>query len=285
MSKPAFREYAPGTAIDHGDRTYVVEERISHGKFGTVFACRDDWGQKRILRVVRPFSRNYESVREKWPGQVTELQGFQHPGLVYVQAGFEHEGAFHLVLERCDYRLDRFLNSPAWDGARWFRAVARPVLCALEHLHRSGYTHQNLHPHNVFCTLHLDNLHPDSLFSGALKLGDLDVNVLLGRVEVLNTKIPRWLVPPEYLSPSDFGPLDHRVDVYQAGLLLLAILQGRITHFTFEDISAGLPARTAEKLESGYGPIVARALHVNVADRFQGARELWQALSAEPIYR
>lgn len=278
MSKTTFREYAPGETVCSGQGAYVVEERISHGKFGYVFACRNQWGHTRILQIVLPFSRAYENVREVWPRQMSELQRLQRPDLVYIEDCFEHAGHFHLVLERCDYRLDQYIASPVWDGSRWLKAVARPVLCALEQIHAAGYTHKNLHPQNIFCAVPLDHLHPDSVFHGAIKLGDLAVNTLLGNVDVLNTKLPRWLVPPEYLNPSECGPMDHRVDIYQAGLLLLCVLQGRITRYSFEEISTALPARNAEKLGSGYGRSIAQALQLKVNDRFQSALELWQAL-------
>jgi serine/threonine protein kinase len=282
MSEAPFHDYSPGDTLRNGERTYTVEERIAHGKFGAAFACRDHWGYPRVLRIVRPFSRAYENVRETWARQAAELRRVQHPNLVHVDDSFEHGGRFHLVLERCDFRLDRYIASPAWDGSRWFRAIARAVLCALAHVHAAGYTHRNLHPHNVFCALHLEHLHPDSIFSGAVKLGDLEVNVLLGNVDVLNAKLPRWLVPPEYLNPSDLGPMDHRVDIYQAGLLLLCVLQGRIMRYSFEEISTGLPAKHAENLESGFGRSVARSLQLKVADRFDSALELWQSLGGSP---
>lgn len=278
MGKGEFCGYLPGEVIRNGKGTYVVEERIARGKFGAAFACRDDWGHSRVLRVLWPFARPYGNVREKWAEQAAEMQRVRHPAVVALLDAFEHEGVFHLVLERCDYRLDRYLLSPSWDGARWLKAVARPLLCALDHLHGAGYTHKSLHPQTVFCTVPLDRFHPDALFSGAIKLGDHDANTLLGNVDVLNTKLPRWLVPPEYLNPSELGPMDHRVDVYQAGLLLLCVLQGRITRYSFEEISVGLPARTAEKLDSGYGEVVARALQLKVSERFQSALEFWQAL-------
>jgi serine/threonine protein kinase len=278
MGKVEFCEYLPGKVIRNGRETYVVEERIARGKFGYVFACRDSWGYPRVLRVLWPFARPYANVRESWAQQAADLQRTRHPDVVALLDAFEHDGVFHLVLERCDYRLDHYVLSPAWDGGRWLKAVARPLLSALDHLHATGYTHKSLHPQTIFCTVPLERFHPDALFSGAIKVGDSDANTLLGNVDILNTKLPRWLVPPEYLNPSELGPMDHRVDVYQAGLLLLCILQGRITRFSFEEISVGLPAKTAEKLDSGYGDVIARALRLKVADRFQSARELWQAL-------
>jgi serine/threonine protein kinase len=269
MSKIAFDEYSPGTLIRHRERTYVVEQRISRGKLGHVFSCRDDAGEPRVVQVLWPFSRSYENVRERWIEQAGELRRLDHPGLLALFDGFEHGGCFHLVHEPGERRLDHELESPGWDGHRALLEVAGPMLGALDAAHRAGYTHRNLHPRNIF----------RGASGGAYKLGDLAADTLLGKVDVLNTKISRWLVPPEYLSPSDCGPMDHRVDVYQAGLLLLCLLHGRISQYSFEEISRGAPAKAAQTLASNYGEILARALRPKVADRYGSALELWEALS------
>lgn len=267
MSKSAFQEYSPGALIRNGGRAYVVEERISRGKFGYAFSCRDDGGTPRILQVLWPFSRSYETVREKWSEQADELRRLEHSGLVRVLEGFEHSGCFHLVHERCERRLDHQIDSSGDDASRCLLDVAGPVLGALDAVHRAGYTHRNLHPRNVFRAA-----------SGAIKLSDLAVDTLLGNVDVLNTKISRWLVPPEYLSPTECGPMDHRVDIYQAGLLLLCMLRGRVTQYSFEEISRGAPARDAGELASEYGEILARALRPKVEERYETALELCNAL-------
>jgi serine/threonine protein kinase len=285
VRKTDFEGYRIAEEIRGGSGTYRIEARISRGKFGETFRCRDEWGRPRILRVLLPFSRSAAGTRERWGAQADELRSLQHPNLVHVHDHFFRGEVFHLVVERCDYRLDRYLSSSLWDGVRWFKTVAREVLLALDHLHRHGRFHRNLQPHNVFLVTALETLHPDALFEGALKLGDWAVNHLLGDVEVVNSKLPRWLVPPEYLSPSDFGPMDQRADVYQAGLLLLCVLQGRVLRYSFEEISTGVPAQQAEKLESSYGPVVARALSPKVADRHVGARALWAALEGSSEQR
>jgi serine/threonine protein kinase len=267
MAKSTFREYGSGMAIRNGEKIYVVEERIAHGKFGETFACRDEGDRARILQIVWPFSRSYENVRERWAQQAAELRQVEHSCLVPLLDAFEHEGGFHLVHERCDGRLDHAIASPDWDGDRSLLEVARPVLQALGHVHGNGYTHRNLHPRNVFRT------------SQGVKLGDLAANTLLGNIDVLNAKIPRWLVPPEYLSPSECGPMDHRVDIYQVGLLLLCVLRGRIVQYSFEEISIGLPAKEATALECGPAAAIARALQPRVLDRFDSAADCWEALA------
>jgi serine/threonine protein kinase len=280
MRKSDFHEYSPGTVVRNGDRAYYVEDVISRGKLGYAFACRDDRGGFRTLQVLWPFSRSYENVREQWSQDAADLQRVRHPGLVSLLDGFEHQGCFHLVHERFAHRLDRQIASPDWDGERWLLAVARPLLGALAHLHQSGLTHKDLHPRNVLCAIDLQQAQPEAWPGRAFMLGDLAVNRLLGNVDVLNTKISRWLVPPEYLNPSECGPLDYRTDIYQAGLLLLCMLQGRIVPYSFEDISTGLPAQAAEELDSGFGQVLARALQPKVKERFQHAGDLWQALSS-----
>jgi serine/threonine protein kinase len=277
MSKPNFQGYSAGEAVPRGERAYVVGERISHGGFGAVYACRDDWGNPLRLRVLWPISRAYENVRERWLEQVEEVRRAGHPRLLHVYEGFEHDGFFHLVTERYEHRLDSSVLEAGGGGPEWLGAVAGPVLCALDHLHRAGYTHRNLHPGNIFLAASPGPAVALPAGGAGIKLGGLAVTQLLGNVDVLNLLIPRWLVPPEYLNPSEFGRMDHRVDIYQAGLLLLAILQGQIPRFSFEETVAGAPARAARELGS---EAIARALQPKAGDRFDSALELWRALGA-----
>jgi len=278
VSKGSFHEYSPGTAISNGERTYVIGERFSHDNFGFDYVCRDEWENSLRLRVLWPLSRPYEDVREKWKQQAEELRRVQHPNLIHLHDAFEHDGSFHLVSEHFESRLSDLIQEPGWDGAGWFLAVAGSVLCALDHIHRAGYTHRDLHPHNVFFAVSPQAMRPDAPLSGAVKVGGLPVTCLLGNVDVLNSLVARWLVPPEYLNPSEFGrQMDQRVDIYQASLLLLAVLKGRLPRFTFEDTVLQAPAKAAE-VETGWGTVLARALQPKVEDRFVSALEFWRAL-------
>jgi eukaryotic-like serine/threonine-protein kinase len=279
MSKTGFREYQSGDTVRGESRTYVVEERLAHGPFGYAYACRDEWGRDLVLEVVWPFTRPYRNVREKWQQQAVELRRLQHPNLVHVYDSFEHGGSFHLVVERCDHPLEGYVLSPAWSGPRWFKAVAAAVLGGLDHIHRAGLVHRNLHPRNILCSVALERFHPAALPPGAIKISDLASNHLIGNVDLMNMRIAKWLTPPEYLNPSRHGLMDHRVDVYQAGLLLLAVLLGRVPRFSFEEIAVGLPGKTAAELQSSFGKVLARALQLDVEDRFPDALAFWQELA------
>jgi serine/threonine protein kinase len=278
MERIGFSDYQPGAVIRRGDRAYRIEDRLAAGPLGSLYAARDDWGVEVVIRVLWPFSRPYADVRESWLQQGLALRQAGHPNLVCIYDSFEHRDRFHLVVERCAYRLESFLELPTFNGARWVKTVAGAVLCGLDHLHAAGYYHRNLHPRNIFCATSLDRMHPAALPAGGIKIGDFGVTHLVGNVDVMNTQIARWLTPPEYLNPSHCGLMDHRVDIYQAGLLLLAVLLGRIPLFTFEQIAAGAPGQTAARLTASCGEVIARALALKVEDRFDSAFEFWQAL-------
>ena len=53
--------------------------------------------------------------------------------------------------------------------------------------------------------------------------------------------------PPEAYDAAEYGPIDHRADVYQAGLLFLCFLDGQRYRFSRVEILAGRPRQLAEQ--------------------------------------
>jgi hypothetical protein len=60
----------------------------------------------------------------------------------------------------------------------------------------------------------------------------------------------RWMLPPEAIDPSEFGQLDHRIDIYHTGLLFLQLAYGDDLWFTAEEIKSGKPREMALVLPS-----------------------------------
>jgi len=46
--------------------------------------------------------------------------------------------------------------------------------------------------------------------------------LVLSEVDATNTRA-EWMSPPEVRDPQEYGAMDHRIDIYHAGLLLLQI--------------------------------------------------------------
>jgi hypothetical protein len=79
------------------------------------------------------------------------------------------------------------------------------------------------------------------------KLGGLGVTKLFSELDATNT-LAEWIRPPEARDPSEYGPLDRRIDIYHLGLLFLQLAYSREIRFTADEIMAGRPREMALEL-------------------------------------
>jgi serine/threonine-protein kinase len=112
------------------------------------------------------------------------------------------------------------------------------------------------------------------------KIGDLGITNLEAEMDVFNTMVGKWMMPPEFLKPDQYGKIGKQVDIYHAGLLFLSLLLGRIPTFTERDILDGGPRNMAEGLKSIYSPAIAKSLRRHVENRTQTAIDFWKDVSA-----
>jgi serine/threonine-protein kinase len=113
----------------------------------------------------------------------------------------------------------------------------------------------------------------------SFKVGDLGLTRLESDIRVFQTLLAEWMRPPEAFNPEEFGAVGRHVDIYQTGLLLLALMLKEIPYFTREEILGGIPQALAAKHDSRFGPVVAKALRRHVEWRTQTALEFWRELT------
>jgi serine/threonine protein kinase len=155
--------------------------------------------------------------------------------------------------------------------------IARCLLQAAHYLHINQYAHQDIHLGNVFAAFAKDEMWPTGPGSIQFKLGDLGVAKLFSELDASNT-LAEWMLPPEVLEPSEFGPMDYRIDIYHIGLLLLQLAHSRLLHFSREEILAGRPRELALSLSVPYSFALEKALRRHVTFRTASAIELWRDL-------
>lgn len=90
------------------------------------------------------------------------------------------------------------------------------------------------------------------------------------------------MLPPEVFDPKEFGPMDHRIDIYHCGLLFLHLLNGAEIRFTNEEILGGRPRQLALQLPPPYNFALEKALRRHVAARTASPMELWRDLNSPP---
>lgn len=111
------------------------------------------------------------------------------------------------------------------------------------------------------------------------KLGDLGVTKLLTELNPQNTRA-QWMLPPEVINTAEFGPIDHRSDIYHCGLLLLQLAYSQELKFTQEETLAGKPREMASKLPTPLNFALEKALRRHAAMRTGSAEELWRDLNS-----
>jgi serine/threonine protein kinase len=159
--------------------------------------------------------------------------------------------------------------------------VARCLLQAVHFTHLNGLVHQDIHEGNVFAAIAKDEMLPEDETRTTIqfKLGDLGVAKLFGEIDAQNTRAP-WMLPPETLDPAEFGPLDHRIDIYHTGLLLLQLALSSGLRFSNEEIKAGKPRELALTLQAPFNFALEKALRRHVQFRTASAMELWRDLKS-----
>ncbi len=275
----SFRPPQEGEVIECLGRRYTLGRATGHGYFGAVFQCTDEWGNDLVAKVLLPQGRTYEQVRQEWLTELQNLKALRHPNITYVYDAFECRDTFYLIIERCAVTLMDLIGAPDLPGEDWLPAVSRDLLQAIDFIHQSGYVHKDISPTNVLVVMSREQLLSAPPAMVVFKVGDLGISRLESDINLFNTILAKWMHPPEFLDPEQFGAIGKPVDIYHGGLLLLSLLLGRIPQFTPEEIAAGEPRRLAERVPSRYAPAIVRALRRHVAFRTQTAIDFWRDLN------
>ena len=259
------------------DNTYRIGSIIGEGSFGVVYECTDAWGNPLAVKILKPLG-TYEQVRDNAIAELEKLRHLRHPNVTYVHDAFEFRHTFYIVFERCWQPINQFIQRDQFNGYVWLRAIARHILQAVHFLHCNSYVHQDIHGGNVFVATRSDDMSPDDMIF-TFMLGDLGITKMVTEMDAKNTVLAEWMRAPESLVPAEYGPMDHRMDIYHCGLLFLQILLGRPLAFTTEEVLAGMPREVALKIGGSFSFALEKALRRHVDFRTASALEFWRDLN------
>ena len=257
--------------------TYTIGGKIGEGNFGIVYDGKDIWDNDLAIKVLKP-NGTYDKVKKSAEGEFRKLLDLRNPYITYVYDAFEYRDTFYIITERCHLSLVDIFNLDKFDGRVWLKPIARSLLQAVHYLHLNSYAHQDIHPGNVFTAFVKDEMIPDKNQVMQFKLGDLGVAKLHHEIDGKNT-LAQWMLPPEVLNSEEFGPADHRIDIYHLGLLFLQLAHSKQMTFTAQEILDGKPREFAMELPAEYSMPIERALRRHVAARTGSAMEMWNQIN------
>ena len=278
LSQKTFMLPAPDEIITSllTGNTYSIGQRIGEGNFGIVYSCTDVWGNELAVKILKPLG-TYERVKASAEAEFAKLVALRHPNITYIYDAFEFRDTFYIITEQCFCPVSKLFTLKDFNGLSWVMPVARCLLQAVHFLHINKVVHQDIHPGNAFTTFVRDEM-PTEAKAIQFKLADLGVSKLFHEVDGTNTR-NQSILPPEVLSPEEYGPIDYRIDLYHVGLLLLQLAISEERAFTRDEILDGMPREIAETLPPPLNFALSKALRRHVPYRTTSAMELWRDLS------
>lgn len=256
--------------------SYYIDQQIGEGAFGIVFSCIDTWENDLVIKVLKPSTDDQPSVQDHAIKELQALVLVRHPYVVHVHDAFELDGACCIVSDRCHETLHDFVGRPNFSPHIWFKGLARCLLQAVHFTHCQNFVHCDIHEGNVFVRFTPDEIAPEQFSAMQFKLGDFGLARMISAITPEATFL-NAIRPPEAMD-SEFGPVDHRVDVYQTGLLFMRFLLGPQAAFTQQDLLDGRPAELALQQQQPLFDAIAGMLFRHSCNRAPNALAAWNRI-------
>lgn len=206
-----------------GDDRYEIIEQISETDFAFLFKARDKVLNRdvAIKQVKDEFLAEPEKLESYWR-EARMLAELEHPYIITIYDVVQSKG--WLILELMQGSLKQKLAGEPID-LEDLRLTMVYVCQALHCLHEKGIVHGDVKPGNLL----LDK-------NNRIRLGDFGVAAELSADSDLAIKgTPKYL-PPEVISPDDFGDVGPSSDLYSLGFTAYELMCGD----NFEQLFPGL---------------------------------------------
>jgi serine/threonine-protein kinase len=260
---------------------YVVESVLGQGAMGAVYKAFDpDIRRAVAIKTIRGDLMQDRSTGEalvaRFRNEAQAAGRLAHPGIVgvyeYGRAGDDAYIAMEFVEGHAlrDYFARRVLF-----GETDIVSVMVQLLEALGHAHERNVWHRDIKPGNLIV-----------MIDGRVKIADFGI----ARVEASDlTQTATLMGTPGYIAPEMYrrGPVDHRADLFAAGVVLYQLLAGRVPFEGSADAVmysvchddpppiASLPDRAHL---AHFDPVIAMAMAKQPEQRYQSAAAFRDAI-------
>jgi serine/threonine-protein kinase len=261
---------------------YPVHGVIGRGSMGVVYLGHDPVIDRRVAiktiqrQLLQPGANDY-NVAARFRVEAQAAGRLNHRNIVSVYHFGEDPAFDYIVMEFvAGHSVNDYLKRPGQLSTNDVLCLMFQLLDALHYAHESGVVHRDIKPANLMVS-----------GEGRLKITDFGI----ARTETSQiTRINTVVGSPGYMAPEQYtgGPLDRRVDVFSAGVMLYQLLTG-VMPFAGADeaimyqIVYGqhepLTRRLNDMSYVAFDMIIDRALAKDPADRYATALEFRDALT------
>lgn len=262
---------------------YRIVRKIGAGAMSEVYLAvhvqHDD--VRYALKVLRQDLVHQTDLGHRFREEGKVLERLDHPGIVRVYECFETDGALCMALAYVDGQsLEDVLSERGAMDASAALPIFEVVLAALDYAHRSLVIHRDVKPSNIL----IDR-------SGQPLLCDFGIARQIGQRG--RTGVGMTLGTPQYMSPEQIQApqkIDHRSDLYSAGVMLYEMLAGRVpfggasTDSDYAVLQQHVHAEPPDPrtfnpaIDARMCSVLEKALCKDPGRRFQGGLEFWRAI-------
>ncbi|ALL70960.1 serine/threonine protein kinase (plasmid) [Paraburkholderia caribensis MBA4] len=253
---------------------YVVIRRLGEGGMGRVYLAelKEARARKFAVKLLRPELTGDASFRQRFHDEAQHQAQLDHENIVEMVDYFELKGDYYLVLDYVDGQtLSDMIDARQGKGLPEKQALAiiTGVLNGLDCAHQKAIVHRDVKPSNV-------------LVDARGRARITDFGIATDALRLTRTRDGQIVGTPEYMSPeqlSGSAAIDHRSDIFSAGVMLYQMLTGDMPFkgdsfpsIQAQQISNPVPNPRAvnPKIPKRLAEIVRRAMQKSPADRFQG---------------
>lgn len=272
---------------------YRVLRLIGEGAMGSVYLVRtiDASRATYALKTLKSELTGDPTFAARFEIECNILEQLRHPNIVQAHDHFRWEGCYFLVLSYVDGRsLADIIDAEGALPKERALSIVKDVLAALDHAHQKWFIHRDVKPSNILID---GREHP--------LLCDFGIARPMGGRRL--TMAGTTLGTPEYMSPEQIQglqALNHRTDVYSAGVVLFEMLTGRVPFGGDAKMSdyevrrqhiedpVPDPRSIDPSIDEALSRIVLKALRKDPARRYSGCGEFRSAIEryehgAEPV--
>jgi eukaryotic-like serine/threonine-protein kinase len=271
---------------------YRIEARIGAGAMGAVYRA-EQIGLRRpvALKVLKKQAGGGADVVARFEREAKALSALAHPNTVRVyDFGSTPEGTMFLAMELLEGELaTTWLARRGTVETREAIEIVQQVLRSIGEAHDKGIIHRDIKPDNIF--LARVRGHDEPL----VKVLDFGIaKAMRGdhHIDQFETQDGTVFGTPRYMSPEQAQgkPLDHRSDLYAAGIVLYELLAGAppfvdkdavivMAKHIREEPAPLRRAAPSRMVPASLQEVLDRALAKAPELRFQSALEFERALS------
>jgi serine/threonine-protein kinase len=198
---------------------YRIQEQTGRESGAPLFRALDPSGHPVTVQLLSSRLAENAEAWERFRHEAAALARDEHPNILRIVATGQEGGRPYLVLEPFQGKpLSELLGARKLTTAEAF-AVMKGICRGLAHAHERGVVHRHVVPSAVRVAPDLSQVklaelgssRSDVLGSGTVNTGALSLGAF------------------HYLAPEqlDGSPVDHRADLYSAGVIFLEMLTGR----------------------------------------------------------